>query len=73
MKFVLATNNEHKILEIKRILQPFGINVISAKEANLDLSEIEETGLTFEENARMVDKFLHKGENVAVISSCGEN
>ncbi len=53
MDFILASNNPHKLEEIKRILLPLGINVIGAKEAGVDLSDIEETGKTFEENARI--------------------
>lgn len=45
---VAATNNRHKIIEIKRILQ--NIPVISLGEAGLSI-DVEETGSTFEENA----------------------
>lgn len=49
--FLIASNNVHKIEEFKRILLPLGINVISAKDAGVDLGEVEETGTTFAENA----------------------
>lgn len=49
--FLIATNNSHKVLEFKRILLPIGINVISAKEAGVDLGEVIEDGDTFEKNA----------------------
>ena len=46
MKFVIATHNEHKVTEFKRMLEPMGIEVVTA-----ELSEVEETGVTFAENA----------------------
>lgn len=51
--FLIATNNSHKVEEFKRILMPLGINVLSAKEAGVDLGEVEENGKTFAENARI--------------------
>lgn len=53
MIFVAATNNQHKLVEFKRILEPLGINVITAKQAGVNIGEIEETGKTFEENAKI--------------------
>lgn len=49
-KIIIASNNEHKISEIKDILEPYGFHVLSMKEAGINV-EIEETGKTFEENA----------------------
>jgi XTP/dITP diphosphohydrolase len=46
MKFVIATHNPGKVVEFKRILEPMGIEVVTA-----ELSEPEETGSTFSENA----------------------
>lgn len=51
--FLIATNNQHKVEEFKRILLPLGINVLSAKEAGVDLGDVEENGTTFKENARI--------------------
>ena len=51
--FLIATNNAHKVEEFKRILLPLGINVISAKEAGVDLGDVEENGTTFAENAKI--------------------
>ena len=52
-KFVIASNNAHKIQEFKRILSKLNIDVISAKEAGIDFSGVEETGTTFMENSRI--------------------
>ncbi len=51
--FLIATNNAHKVEEFKRILLPLGINVISAKDAGVDLGDVVEDGSTFEENAKI--------------------
>lgn len=50
-KFLVASNNAHKISEFKRIMSVLGIDVISAKEAGVDFSDVEETGSTFAENS----------------------
>ena len=50
-KLVLATHNPGKVVEIAELLQPFGIEVVSAGE--LGLPEPEETEKTFEGNARL--------------------
>ena len=52
MKFVIATGNEGKVREFKRILEPMGFEVLSLKEMGLTL-DVEETGTTFAENARI--------------------
>lgn len=51
MKVLLASNNGHKIKEIKEILGDF-FDVVSLREAGVE-SDPEETGATFEENARI--------------------
>ena len=50
-KIVLATHNAGKVREMQAILAPFGIEVLSA--GDLNLSEPEEDGETFIENARI--------------------
>ena len=49
-KIILASNNKGKIAEVKEILKDMNVEVISMKEAGLDV-DIEENGSTFEENA----------------------
>lgn len=46
MKFIIATHNQNKIEEFRRILSPLGIETVTAA-----LEEVEETGSTFAENA----------------------
>ena len=49
--FVIATHNAHKLEEMRRILEPFGMTVITA-----DLTDVPETGQTFAENAYLKAK-----------------
>ena len=44
--FVIATHNQNKLKELQRILAPLKISVTTAQ-----LEEVEETGVTFAENA----------------------
>ena len=50
MKIVLATNNKHKIREIKNILSDLSVEILTLEDFP-DFPEVEETGKTFEENA----------------------
>lgn len=51
MDFLIATHNMKKREELHRILQPIGIDVYLDHEKGITLTEVEETGTTFEENA----------------------
>jgi XTP/dITP diphosphohydrolase len=51
-KLIIASNNKHKIAEIKQILSQFSLQVLSLKEANINI-DVEETGSTFMENAEI--------------------
>ena len=46
MEFVIATHNRHKVEEFTRILAPLGVEAVTA-----ELTEPEENGRTFMENA----------------------
>lgn len=50
MKIVFATGNEGKMKEVRMIMGELGMEVLSMKEAGIQLT-IEENGATFEENA----------------------
>lgn len=50
--FLIASKNKGKIKEFSRILAPLGIKIVTESDANITLDDIEETGLTFYENAR---------------------
>ena len=50
-RLVIATHNPGKLNEMRDLLAPYGIDAISAGE--LGLGEPEETGTTFQANARI--------------------
>jgi XTP/dITP diphosphohydrolase len=50
-KVVIATHNPGKLAELRELLEPHNIKVVSA--GALDLPEPDETGTTFAENARI--------------------
>lgn len=50
---LIATHNEHKHRELARILEPLGFEVVTDRDLGLSLPEVEETGETFAENARL--------------------
>lgn len=53
-RLVVASSNPHKIEEIEAVLAPCGFEVLGLAEAGgADLEEPDETGATFEENARI--------------------
>ena len=61
MKLIIASNNKHKIYEIKRILGQSFDEILSISEAGIDHETVED-GNTFMENA------LKKAREIAAIS-----
>ncbi len=51
-RIVFATGNENKMKEIRMILEDLGMEILSMKEAGVDV-EIVEDGMSFEENAQI--------------------
>ncbi len=49
-KIIFATGNEHKMAEIRMILEDLGMEILSQREAGIE-ADIVEDGTTFEENA----------------------
>ena len=49
--FLIATHNMKKRDELLRILSPLGIDVVTAEQIGKDISDVEETGETFYDNA----------------------
>ena len=50
MKVVLASKNKHTLVEISKITEKFGIDLVLQSELGVDI-DVEETGTTFEENS----------------------
>lgn len=67
MKIVLASNNKHKLREIREILTPKGYEVLSLESCGIN-SDIEETGTTFEENATIKAKAVHEMTSLPCIA-----
>lgn len=65
-KIVIASHNEGKVNEIKDLLIPLGISVISSREAKLP--EPEETGSSFVENAELKAKVAAEISGLPAIS-----
>ena len=63
MKLIIASNNAHKLTEMKAILAPFFDDVQSMREAGIEHETVED-GQTFMENA------LKKARELAEISGC---
>lgn len=68
MKFIMATNNNHKVVEFSRILKPLGIEAVSAKEESITLDDVDETGTTFAENARIKALAAYKKTGMPAIA-----
>ncbi len=66
-KIIFATSNEGKMKEIREIMKDFDIELLSIKDVGLDV-EIEENGITFEENAIMKAKEIMKLTNEIVLA-----
>lgn len=50
-KLVIASHNQGKVRELRDLLDPLGYELVTAGDLNLE--EPEETGLTFEDNAKL--------------------
>jgi XTP/dITP diphosphohydrolase len=66
-KLVMATNNSNKLREVREILSPLGIDVISQREAGAD-TDPEENGSSFAENAAIKAKAVYDEVKLPVIA-----
>lgn len=70
LDLVLASHNAGKLVEIRDLFQNFDLNITSA--ADYGLTEPEETGTTFEENARIKAHFTaHATQKMAISDDSG--
>lgn len=53
MKIIIATHNKHKLREMSRILSPMGYEVVTDTDLGIELTDAEENGETFLDNARI--------------------
>ena len=66
MKIVFATNNQHKLSEIRSILGE-SIEVLSLKDISCDV-DIPETGKTLEENALQKAQYVYDHYHISVFA-----
>lgn len=66
-KIIFASNNKGKIRELKDILSPLGIEVVSQREAGFDI-EADETGTTFAENSAIKAKAIYELAKIPVLA-----
>lgn len=66
-KLVMATNNKNKLREVREILSPLEIEVISQTEAGADVNP-DENGSTFSENAYIKAKSVYDIVKLPVIA-----
>ncbi len=57
-RFIAATNNQDKIVEIREILAGIKVRILTPKDLGIDF-DVEETGNTFEENALIKASAIH--------------
>lgn len=66
-KIIFATGNEGKMKEVRIILEDLGLEVLSLKEAGINI-DIEENGTTFEENAIIKANAIREIANCIVLA-----
>ena len=67
MKLILASKNQHKLLELDAILRQLGMEVALESEYGIDL-DVEETGTTFEQNSYLKAKAVFDATGCAAIA-----
>ena len=65
-RLIIASHNQGKVREIRKLLEPFGIDPVSAGE--LGLPEPEETGTSFAENALLKARVSAEGGNCVALA-----
>ena len=67
-ELLVATNNAHKLQEIRKILSPFHITVYGMKDLNISIEDPEENGKTYFENALIKAQALQKVTTMPIIA-----
>ena len=67
MKVVLASKNQHKLVELQTILGRMGLEVVLESDVGVDV-DVEETGVTFAENAMLKAKAVMEATGMAAIA-----
>ena len=67
-EIILATNNKHKLKEVREILSPHNIIVYGLSDLNIKIPEVEENGTTYLENALIKAKAVQAFTTMPIIS-----
>ena len=67
-ELLVATNNAHKLTEIRQILSPFHITVYGLNDLNIKVGDIEENGKNYFENALIKANAIKKLTKMPVIA-----
>ena len=67
-ELILATNNKHKLHEVRSILTPHNIIVYGLDDLNLDVKDVEENGKSYAENALIKAKAVQEATNMPIIA-----
>ena len=67
MRLVLATNNEHKIGEIKSIMAGLDVDILTAADF-FEFPDPPETGATLEENAKIKAVEIYQGTGIPALA-----
>ena len=67
MKVVLASKNPHKLVEISKITEKFGFQLVLQSELGVDI-DVEETGTTFEENSFLKAEAVMKATGLPALA-----
>ena len=67
MKVVLASKNKHKLVEISKITEKFGIDLVLQSELGIDI-DVEEPGTTFEENSFIKAEAVMKASGLPALA-----
>ena len=67
MKVVLASKNQHKLVEMRDILSAQGVEVVLESDVGVDV-DVEETGTTFEENSLLKAKAVMEASGLPAIA-----
>ncbi len=67
MRVVLASKNPHKLVEISRITEKFGFQLVLQSQLGIDI-DVEETGTTFEENSLLKARAVMEATGLPAIA-----
>lgn len=67
MKLLIATSNPGKIKEIKEVIGHLDLEILSPKDLSIH-TDVEETGTTYKENARIKAEFFYQQAQIPTVA-----